>query len=334
MKYLVLLSGEHPKLPQAEVKATLEALSVRYTEIDKADQVFVFEALDCPDLSNRLAYAHFYGQLEFVCDQEKMEILRRAGEVSCEGSFSVRIKRVRGSGLGFKSPDLEKEIASRIISKESHVDLENPKNPFVLILSSDRAFFCRVIKNIDRSQYEKRKPQVRPYFRPGTILPRTARCLVNLSRARTNESFLDPFCGAGGILIEAGLVGCRVYGLDLDERVITGVKKNLDFYGIKRYVVEIGDARDIPFEDIRAIATDPPYGISASTMGLTLENLYLESLREMERVLDKGSYIAISLPYEKVDTKDIISKTGLTEVEYYLDRVHKSLTRRITVLRS
>ncbi len=333
MKYLVLLSGEHPQLPQAELKATLEALTVKYSEIETADQVFTFEALDCPDISSRLAYAHFYGELEFICNQEKREILKKASEVSCEGSFSVRIKRIKESGLSFKGLELEKEIASKIISKENYVDLGNPDNSFILILSSNRAFFCRMIKNIDRAQYEKRRPQIRPYFRPGTILPRTARCLVNLSRARSKESFLDPFCGAGGILIEAGLIGCSLYGLDLDERVVSGVKKNLDFYGMDIYIVMVGDARDIPLENIKAIATDPPYGISASTMGLTLEDLYLESLLEMERILDKGSYITVSLPHERMDIEDIINKTNLTEVEYYLERVHKSLTRRITVLR-
>ncbi|MFH1546481.1 MAG: methyltransferase domain-containing protein [Patescibacteria group bacterium] len=37
----------------------------------------------------------------------------------------------------------------------------------------------------------------------------------------------DPFCGVGGILVEAALLGCRVVGSDLDPRMVEFSQKNL-----------------------------------------------------------------------------------------------------------
>ncbi len=43
--------------------------------------------------------------------------------------------------------------------------------------------------------------------------PKLARCMVNLTGVKENDLVLDPFCGTGGILIEAGIMGARVIGV-------------------------------------------------------------------------------------------------------------------------
>jgi len=49
--------------------------------------------------------------------------------------------------------------------------------------------------------------------------------MVNLSGAR--REVLDPFCGTGGVLIEAGLIGLEVYGFDIQQSMVEGCKEIL-----------------------------------------------------------------------------------------------------------
>ena len=107
-----------------------------------------------------------------------------------------------------------------------------------------------------------------------------------LTGVTEGDLVLDPFCGTGGILIEAGIMGARVVGADIDERMVEGTIKNLNYCGVKDYEVFQADAREIelPYK-VNAIATDPPYGISASTGGEESKNLYAQSLVTMEKLL-------------------------------------------------
>ncbi len=75
--------------------------------------------------------------------------------------------------------------------------------------------------------------------------PKLARCMVNLTGMIAGDIVLDPFCGTGGILIEAGVMGARVVGADIDERMVEGTIKNLEYCGVKEYEIFQGDARDI-----------------------------------------------------------------------------------------
>ena len=49
---------------------------------------------------------------------------------------------------------------------------------------------------------------------------------------KKNETLLDPFCGTGGILIEAGILGINIIGSDIDKKLVYGCKENLNFYNI------------------------------------------------------------------------------------------------------
>ena len=76
---------------------------------------------------------------------------------------------------------------------------------------------------IDRTCFEERKVQHRPFFSPISLHPKLARVLVNISAIKRDETLLDPFCGTGGILIEAGLIGAKVIGSDIEEKMIEGL---------------------------------------------------------------------------------------------------------------
>jgi len=92
--------------------------------------------------------------------------------------------------------------------------------------------------------------------------PKLARCMVNLTRIKNSDRLLDPFCGTGGIIIEAGIIGARVVGTDIDPKMVIGTIENLQHCDIKDYEVFQADARKLklPYE-VDGVATDPPYGI-------------------------------------------------------------------------
>jgi tRNA (guanine10-N2)-dimethyltransferase len=162
--------------------------------------------------------------------------------------------------------------------------------------------------------------------------PKLARGMVNLTRAKKGSVVLDPFCGTGGILIEAGIIGARVIGTDIDEKMVEGTKKNLEYCNIKDYQIFQGDARYITLENkVDAIVTDPPYGISASTAGIDSKKIYEESLVSMQELLKEEGYICMATPHY-LDIHELVSHTKFKIIEQYKIRMHKSLTRVISVL--
>lgn len=81
--------------------------------------------------------------------------------------------------------------------KDAETDIE--------IIFSDKVLCCLLLWE-NQERFEKRKAHLRLYNHPTSLHPRLARCLVNLANAK---KILDPFCGSGGILIEAGLIGIK-----------------------------------------------------------------------------------------------------------------------------
>jgi len=173
--------------------------------------------------------------------------------------------------------------------------------------------------------YESRKPQDRPFFHPTSMHPKLARALVNLSRVLPGETLLDPFCGTGGILIEAGLCGLEPVGWDIDQDMIDGCRKNLDHYGLEARL-EKKDAVSEAGEELDAIATDPPYGRSSYSSKKT-SDLFEDFVENAYRMLAGTGRLVLMSPDElEYDTG------GFKVVDVFRVRMHKSLTRRITVL--
>jgi hypothetical protein len=108
-----------------------------------------------------------------------------------------------------------------------------------------------------------------------------ARLLVNLVWAGEGSYLLDPFAGAGGIVIEAITSGCKVTSVDIDPALQYGLSQ----FGANHYVA---DARHLPFPSgiFDAIATEPPYHEEAKAV-------VVEALGEMYRVLRPEGRLAI-----------------------------------------
>ncbi|MDY6768561.1 MAG: hypothetical protein SVW02_00425, partial [Candidatus Nanohaloarchaea archaeon] len=151
----------------------------------------------------RVAMTFEMGEVLHRFDPENYQKLAAKG-VEAEERFAVRTVRVDDTD----APRELEENVGRIIdnSSEAGVDLEQPQEAFRVYLVDGEAVLCRVQAEVDRGQFEARQNQFRPFSAPVTIHPRLARALVNLSQVERGGSVLDPFCGTGGILLEAGLI--------------------------------------------------------------------------------------------------------------------------------
>lgn len=113
----------------------------------------------------------------------------------------------------------------------------------------------KVIGVQDIDAYAKRD-QARPArdAKVGMLPPKLAQILINLcgplpKRAR----ILDPFCGTGVVLQEALLMGYRVYGTDISERMIEYSKKNLEWLMKTKFIQSEG----IRSAAARGVAREP-----------------------------------------------------------------------------
>ncbi|UCF07761.1 MAG: methyltransferase domain-containing protein [Thermoplasmata archaeon] len=323
------LSGEHECLPRAEVLACLEALEIEY-DIENEDAgilVIQAEGADIDDLGKRLALTRFIDLNYHSCEPEELESLDWAFDIG-EGTFAVRARRIQGQHEGLNLKELEKRIADRVKGNNT-VDLENPDIE-VRVIVSQRCFIGLKKKTIPRSAFEERKVQNRPYFSPVSLHPRLARALVNLSRVRRGQVLLDPFCGTGGILIEAAMVGADVVGSDIDKRMVGGCRENLESLGIENARLLQADISELKnsIDDVDAIATDPPYGRAATTNREELASLYRRAFETCEAVLGREGYMAVVLP----STESIsLGEEHLSLRESYTLKVHRSLTRHFCV---
>ncbi|HJJ63781.1 MAG TPA: methyltransferase domain-containing protein, partial [Methanocorpusculum sp.] len=241
-----------------------------------------------------------------------------------EKPYCCRARKIHPAVVDISQLELEKMMGSLIKGK---VSLKNPEIEYRAVFSDGQCWFGRVIHKIDRGSYAERDPKQRAYFHPGVIMPLLARAIVNLTRVKPGELLLDPFCGTGGILLECRMLGVNAFGSDYDSEMLTGCRMNNPGGICIR-----ADATVMPYKDetFHAVAADLPYGQSTSIGADSLDALYRGSLAEIRRVLRKDGHAVI---VTHRDIRHIISEFDFELEGFFEQYVHKSLTRRIHVLK-
>jgi len=198
---------------------------------------------------------------------------------------------------------------------------------------SPALYFGILLHESSRSDFGKRAVKNRPFFSPISLHPVLARTVVNLSRVGHGGVILDPFCGTGGILMEASLLGLSAVGADRDSEMLRGAEMNLRHFDAEALLLnsDVGALPDILREHgitmVDGIATDLPYGRASTTFGEDKSELYLRAFETFKAVLKPGGYAAVVLPGA------LPGIDGLRLVSFYSLRVHRSLTRHFTVYR-
>jgi tRNA (guanine10-N2)-dimethyltransferase len=332
MKYLFELSKEHKKIPTAEIIACLKSENICFSIIESNEDVFIVETdsdeIKFKEIAKRLSYTYYIDRYLFSSppsiDDLKKEAIKN--KIEDKGSIAVRCKN---RSKNINSQDILRTLAD-VYTSGREVELNNPDLEVRGLITDSAAYIGLKIIEINRSQFEERKVQFRPFFSPISLHPKIARLMVNLSSIKNNETLLDPFCGTGGILIEAGIIGVKIIGSDIEEKMIEGCKKNLDFYNIKNYKLFCSDIGDISKDigKVDAVVTDLPYGKSTTTKGEDMSKLYERAFKNISTLLKENGKAVIGL-----SNKDFINlgKKYFSIIEKHDLRAHRSLTRYFVV---
>jgi tRNA (guanine10-N2)-dimethyltransferase len=338
-KLFFLISGEHKTLPVSEAEAIMKAEAYDYHIVEKLTQVLRLEAdANCVQaIKFRSALTRVCCKEIFNCEANLSEIL---GNITSDvmdhfirdESFAVRVRRVEGVTPEIDRVELEGELGGEILEtvKTAHVDLSNPQKTFFGVLTDNRFIFGLKTAEIIPKPFSERRPRRRPFFHPTAMQAKLARVMVNLAQPKRDDLLLDPFCGSGGMLVEAGLIGCRVVGFDAKPHMLRGGLKNLRHYGTRLEGLAIADARYPPVTKVDCIATDPPYGRSASTLGTHTRLIVEDFLSAVGDIIPRGAKICMASP-KTVKISETAEEAGFKHLESHFVYVHGSLTREIVV---
>ncbi len=339
-KLFYLLSGEHPTLPSSELKSILEAEDYEYRVLQELTQVLRVETdvNSVKPVMFRSAMTRVCARELFKCDAEAADIFNRIHSTPIEQivekgeSFVVRIRRIRGSAPHLDRGELERKLGELILNKVkgTRVKLKNPKKTFFGVLTDNKLIFGLKMGEVLSKPFVERRPRKRPFFHPTAMKAKLARCMVNLAQPKAGELVLDPFCGTATMLIEAGLIGCRVVGFDVKRRMVEGSLRNLLHFNVRLEGLAVADARHLPAVRADCIVTDPPYGRSATTLGWSTKQIMKKFLPSVEDMLPRGRRICTASP-KSIRVGNIGREMGFKHVESHLVYIHRSLTREIVV---
>ncbi|MCD6522677.1 MAG: RsmD family RNA methyltransferase [Candidatus Diapherotrites archaeon] len=297
---LFFLSRENPELAKAEVKALVDRV------IEEHNTYIIAES----EPWRRLQLTRFVCKVLDEKELGRMKLKR----------FAIRVTRIKGDADKSK---IIKKIASKINGK---VDLEHPDVIIRVFVDGDREIITEQLYEYTTEEIKCRNVNARPFFVPTSLQPKWARILLNLAGLKEGNSMLDPFCGAGGILLEACTLGIDAMGIELDEKCYEGCKENLWFYHCDDVIVEHNDFLEWkPNRRFDAIVTDLPYGKSTSLFGRDIDELYEKSFKKMRDISDK---IVVVGPK---DLSKILKRCEWNVENTFRVYVHKSLDRWIHV---
>lgn len=328
VRLLVELSAEHPTLPHAEAAAVAALAGGQVVERDG----FLVQ-VEAPDdaarlFAERMALAHTVSAHWWTTAATPRVMVPPFGRIDMKGqSFAIRARRMEGAHPELPLQDTVR-AAGAILAASGRVDLTAPQVD-VRILVGEEAHVGALLGEVDRPSFDRRHPKHRTHFAPVSIHPRYARALVNLAGIRKGDRVADPFCGTGGLLIEAALVGARIYGSDLDPRMVAGTRENMEAAGAPtaEAILEARDVGELPElvgAPLDAVVSDPPYGRSSTTNQEPMADLYERFFVAAKEALKPGGRLAVISPSETLRAQ---ASRHFRLVESHDQRVHRSMTR-------
>lgn len=274
-----------------------------------------------------LAYTRRVCRLLGTCEPAVADAvtLLEASSIDRAGSVAVRARDVRGRA-GVDTQAAERHLGSVLVERGFEVDLEDPEHTLVALFSETAALGWLEAESC--RDFGQRQPTDKPFFQPGSMDPMDARALANIAGCGPDARLLDPMCGTGGILVEAGLAGASVVGVDAQRKMVDGAHKNLEHYLEDAFEVVHGDATRLPFADgsFDAAVFDAPYGRQSKIENTSLEGLVGDALAEVRRVAERAVLVG-DRPWN-----DAAETAGWAVESRFDRRVHRSLTRYVHVL--
>lgn len=326
--YVLELAGEDDAFARAEARSACTGVTGLAPGLATARGL--------TDRVRGLAFTRIASELVGTCAPAIADAvtLLEAATADRDGTVAVRARDVRATA-GVDTAVAESALGQVLVDRGFAVDLETPAHEL-------RALFAEGVcaigwRDLDTVRdFGDRQPTDRPFFQPGGMEPLLARAVVNMAGARPGRRFLDPTCGTGGLLAEAGLVGADVVGVDVQARMVRGARENLTHELASgttlgepgAFEVLQGDATQLALRDnaVDAVAFDVPYGRQSRVVDESVESLVPAALAEARRVAPRGVVVA-DRPWTAAATA-----AGWSVTDRFEHRVHRSLTRHLHVL--
>lgn len=153
---------------------------------------------------------------------------------------------------------------------------------------------------------------------PASLRPSVAAAMVFLSSPYEEDVLLDPFCGAGTILIQRGAVGRHklLVGSDKSGEALAAAEQNI---AGRHQPLELHrwDAAQIPLDDgsVTAIVTNPPFGERIGSHGEN-QQLYPAFMAEAHRLLRSGGSLVVLTTEDRLMKRLLSADRWLTLGRY------------------
>ena len=329
------LSGENPALAAAEALAVTELLGGRVQDPSTFAPAEAGLSVELPsepvatELIHRLALAR-RGILPRSSGTGDTVARWITSHASAGGTASFRpVRRPTGADETTLFP-----LVDAWKSAGGTIDLRTPSRRFWYSARAPGACWLgEELATSERGTFRSRRMPTLPFRKPVSLPPPLARVAANLGRVRSGDRVVDPFVGTGALLAEAGLLGGRISGADLDAEMVRGALANLAHLGRSAELLKVADA-GTPFPPASgglwdALVTDPPYGRASGTRGEAPEALVVRAMRAWAEAVRPGGHLSIVTPTTAPSDYGPLWEP-LTAIP---NRVHRSLTREFRVYR-
>lgn len=359
--YLVVL-GRQPALGLAELEARFGAESVSIIQPDIArletdEDTSVFDhlggALKAAALLTRLEYDDWnkishYLATYFPQHLDEVPEGKITLGISVHG-LNVPPRQIQATALSLKKVIKQSGRSVRVVPNAEatlntaqvlHNKLASPTGHELLVIRDGTGVLLARTQWVQDIEAYRRRDQERPArdSRVGMLPPKLAQIILGLAQANCDKRVLDPFCGTGVLLQEALLMGCQVYGSDIEPRMIEYSEKNLDWLaethgGLKEsYELAIGDAADHTWPGFDTIACETYLGrpFASAPDQQTLQKviqdcnvIHKKFLQNVARQTKSGFRMCIAVPawkdrggFKHLPTLDNLSELGYNRVSF------------------
>ena len=323
--YVLELGGQDDRFAAAEARNAAVDVDVVAPGLATATAIE-------PDRVRGLAYTHRASEVVGRTDASagSARVLLEAASLDRDRTetVAVRARNVR-EAADVDTQAVERSLGGILVDRGFAVDLDDPDHELRAIFSNDICVVGWLTVESVRD-YGDRMPSKRPFFQPGSMDPLDARALANLAGAGPGTTVLDPMCGTGGVLLEAGLLGGAVVGVDAQWKMVRGSGENLASVLPPDSVLGTvwGDATRLPLCDdtVDTVIFDAPYGRQSKIAGRGLDDLVGGALAEARRVAQRAVVVGDR------DWASAAREAGWSVEDSFERPVHRSLTRYVFVL--
>jgi tRNA G10 N-methylase Trm11 len=258
---LICVFGRHPSLGVAELESVLGpemvtplggSCAMVNGDLDLSKHglgsvVKIGEVVGSSPASAKLSSAALDEIVRYITERPKTDHKLAFG-LSVYG-IKVTPQQIEKLAFDIKSALKAKGLSSHIVlGKETELNsaqvIHNKLTgefgfEFLIVSTAKSTYIARTTHVQDIESYSKRD-----YSRPkrdtkvGMLPPKLAQIMLNLAKAGSGNTVLDPFCGTGVVLMEAALKGCKLMGSDLNQQLVYSTKENLEWLS-KEYSLNV-----------------------------------------------------------------------------------------------